>query len=99
MTRRGRYVVAAIVVAVVAGFALLFPFGTWVRQSSQLASTSRQLAALRNSDKALAAQAKSLTTNAEIAYLAHKDYGLVAPGQQAYVILPTTTTTAPARKG
>lgn len=85
--------VAGLVTAVIAGFALLFPFGTWVRQSAELASTSHQLSALQAQDKALAAQAKALRTNADIAYLAHKDYGLVAPGQQAYVILPTTTTT------
>lgn len=79
--------------ALLAAFVLLFPTGTWLHQRSELASVSQQLAALHSQDSSLAAQAKALQTQADIAYLAHKDYGLVAPGQEAYVILPTHTTT------
>ncbi len=85
---------AGFMVALLGAFVLLFPTGTWLHQRSELAGTSRQLSKLKAQNASLATQAKALKTKADIAYLAHKDYGLVAPGQEEYVILPTTTTTA-----
>ncbi len=89
MTRRGRRVLGGFVAALLAGFALLFPTGALLRQSAALKAASHQLNAIRAENLSLAAQVKALNTNSYIAYLAHKDYGLVAPGQEAYVILPT----------
>lgn len=98
MTRRGKWALAGLMAVLLAAFVALFPTGTWLHQRSELASVSHQLTSLKSQDASLAKQAKALQTNSDIEYLAHKDYGLVAPGQKAYVILPTTTTTlAPAR--
>ncbi|MGH9128793.1 MAG: septum formation initiator family protein [Acidimicrobiales bacterium] len=97
MTRRGRWALAGLAVALLAGFGLLFPTGTWLRQSSGLSSVSHQLSSLQAQNRSLRSQAKALDTNSYIAYLAHRDYGLVSPGQEAYVVLPTTTTTTAQR--
>lgn len=93
MTTRGKWVLAGVMVALLAAFVLLFPTGTWLHQREELASVSHQLASLNSKESSLSREEKALKTKADIAYLAHKDYGLVAPGQEAYVVLPTTTTT------
>lgn len=89
MTRRGRWVLAGFLAALLAGFGLLFPTGALIHQGHELSGATRQLAKLRAQHSSLTAQAKALDTDSYIAYLAHRDYGLVAPGQEAYVILPT----------
>ncbi|MGH9059945.1 MAG: hypothetical protein ACRDZY_10585, partial [Acidimicrobiales bacterium] len=76
-------------------FVTVFPTGTDLHQRQQLAQVSHQLGQVKAHDKALAAKAAKLRTDAEIGYLAHKYYGLVAPGQEAYSVLPSPTTTAP----
>jgi cell division protein FtsB len=89
VTRRGRWTLGGFLAALLAGFALLFPTGALLRQGAALKAASHQLSSLRAQNLSLAAKAKALDSNSYIAYLAHKDYGLVAPGQEAYVILPT----------
>ena len=89
MTRRGRWVLACFLAVLLAGFGLLFPTGALLRQSSELSSANHALATLKAQNASLASQARALNSTAYISFLAHKDYGLVTPGQEAYVILPT----------
>lgn len=93
-----------VLLAVVALAGVLFLFGFPVRTLLQQRQQT-SLAQLRNRDLSsenakLAARAALLQTNAEIEQIARQQYGLVDPGDHAYVILPpvapvTTTTTAP----
>ncbi|HZD65554.1 MAG TPA: septum formation initiator family protein [Acidimicrobiales bacterium] len=99
MTRRLLAVIVASVVLIGVAFVTVFPTGTFLHQSHELAQTQRQLSRLQAQDRALRARAHQLTSNAQIARLAHRDYGLVKPGQEAYVVLPTTTTTTTAPGG
>jgi cell division protein FtsL len=72
-------------------------------QSHSLSSTQQRISLLDKENAKLAAQAADLQTDARIEQLARQKYGLVMPGEQAYVVLPpaapgsttTTTTTAP----
>jgi cell division protein FtsB len=87
------WVAVASVVLIGVAFVTLFPIGTFLSQRHQLSTVSSQLSRLQAANRALRAKARLLGTNAEVAKLAHEQYGLVKPGQEAYVVLPTTTTT------
>ena len=87
--------VAVIVLFVLPGRQLL-------AQSHQLSSTRHRIEMLDQENAKLSAQARSLRSDATVEQLARQKYGLVKPGEQAYVVLPptaaapTSTTVAPA---
>ncbi len=83
----------AVIVAAVVFFAW-FPAGTLVSQRSSLAGTEAELAALHKQDAALAQEQKNLSDSNEIGRIAREQYQLVAPGQQAYEVLPPSGATA-----
>ena len=83
----------ALVVSAVVLFAW-FPAGTLVSQHSSLAGTEAELAALHKQDAALAQEQKNLSDSNEIGRIAREQYQLVAPGQQAYEVLPPSGATA-----
>ncbi len=67
-----------------------FPIGEILAQRGQLRDVSRQLDLLDERNVALRSENAALRQPATVAAIAHQDYGLVRPGQQAYVILPAT---------
>jgi cell division protein FtsB len=73
-------------VAVIVLFVL--PGRTLLQQRDTLARTRHQIQVLDNENAKLAATARSLQSDGEIERLARQRYGLVMPGQQAYVVLP-----------
>jgi cell division protein FtsB len=73
---------------VAALFVFVFPTRTYLAQRATLHQVTAELARLEQEDRALSQQAARLQSPSEIARLARRDYGLVRPGQQAYVILP-----------
>jgi cell division protein FtsB len=80
-------------------FAFVYPTRTFLDQRSDTARARQQLELLSAENAKLAAEAKRLRQPDEIERRA-RDYGLVQPGEQAYVIVPAPTvptTTAPAR--
>jgi cell division protein FtsB len=98
-----RRAVRALVVAVAVGGILLlfvFPGRTWLSQSRASDRARRQLATLSQENAALAKRIAQLQNSAYIEQIARQQYGLVLPGEQAYGILPTptTTTTVPSTK-
>lgn len=93
--RRALWLGVGTVVLVIVLFLAVFPVGTYLGQRSQLRQESAQLARLRFENRALASKAAKLQTNGEIERIAREDYGLVKPGQEAYVILPAPSTTVP----
>ncbi len=78
----GAAVVSVIIVAA------WFPASALYHQHEQLGASTAQLTELRQQDKALDQERKSLTSPAEIARIARQQYGLVTSGQTAYEVLP-----------
>jgi cell division protein FtsB len=74
----------------------VFPARTLINQRRDIASTQSHISALTQENSRLAARAKSLSGPATIEQIAHQDYGLVMPGQQAYTILPKASSTSTA---
>lgn len=94
MRRRVAWLLAAVtVLAVLLLFVL--PGRTLLRQRASLQRTERQLQALRAEDAHLQQTAAALRSDAEIERLARQRYGLVRPGEQAYVVLPRRPATTP----
>lgn len=98
-----RRAVRALVVSVALGGILLlfvFPFRTWLSQSQATDRARHQLASLSQQNAALTKRIAQLQNSAYIEQIARQQYGLVLPGEEAYGILPTptTTTTVPPAK-
>jgi cell division protein FtsB len=65
----------------------ILPFRQLLSQQHQIERSQEQLAALRNENEALAEDIAMLETDAEIERLAREQYGLVRPGEVAYVVV------------
>ncbi len=87
MRRAVRLAVAAITVAGVL-FLFGFPVRTWVQQEHQMSADQRRVAVLEAENAKLATRIAQLRNTAQIEHIARSQYGLVAPGQHAYVIVP-----------
>jgi len=83
--------------ASIAGAAVIlvawFPAGALIAQRRTLSQSTITLVQLRAEDKALRAESKNLSTPSEIARIARQQFQLIAPGEQAYQILPPPGTT------
>lgn len=66
----------------------VFPTNTWLDQRGELDRTRAELGSLEAANAELAQQVALLGTDAEIERIARADYGLVLPGEEAYVVLP-----------
>jgi len=74
-------------------FAFVYPTRTFLDQRDQMNRAKQQLSLLEQQNAELAAESKKLSSDAEIERLARERYGLVKPGERAFVIVPTPTTT------
>ena len=95
-----RRAVRALLVAVTVGgivFLFFLPGRVWLAQGRAAATANRQQAALSRENDALTKRVAQLESSAYIEQRARQEYGLVRPGDHAYVILPAATppTTAP----
>jgi cell division protein FtsB len=82
---------AALVVSVVLVgvlFVGVLPTRSFLAQRAATRKAQHQVDALDAQDHDLKAQAKKLTTPAEIERLARAQYGMVRPGEQAFAVLP-----------
>ncbi len=86
-----------VLLAVVAGasYAFVFPTRTYLQQQHAIAAERQVVATLRSEDSKLAAEVKSLHSDATIERLARQEFGLVSPGQQAFSVLPSPPAPAP----
>ena len=75
------------------------PVSALLDQHHQLATTSAALQGLQSADKELSAQSRHLTSPATVQQMARSDYGMVPPGEKAYVILPPPGSSAAAVAG
>lgn len=73
-----------------AGAVLLtgLPVSALLTQHNQLSTAAADLRRLQASDRSLEAQSRRLSDPSTVSGLARGDYGMVPPGQKAYVILP-----------
>ncbi|MCU1457163.1 MAG: septum formation initiator [Actinomycetia bacterium] len=97
--RRGAvvYIVLASLAVVALLFVFVFPTRSYLTQRHDLAQAESRLQLLRSQRKQLDREAAKLGTDTEIERLARETYHLVKPGEQAYVVIPSaSTTTAPA---
>ena len=75
-------------------FAFVYPTRTFLDQRDETQRARDRLSLLQQENAKLAAEAKRLQDPAEVEKLA-RGYGLVKPGEQAYVIVPAPTTAPP----
>jgi len=86
--RRTVRILVLAVVALVVIVLFVLPGRTLLAQSRTLAATRHRMDVLSQEDASLARQAAALQTDARIEQLARQRYGLVKPGEQAFVVLP-----------
>jgi cell division protein FtsB len=65
----------------------ILPFRQLVSQQRQIERTQDQLTALEQENQALSEDIEMLGTDAEIERIAREQYGLVMPGEVAYVVV------------
>jgi cell division protein FtsB len=65
----------------------ILPFRQLITQQNQVERSEAQLAALRAENGALSEDIEMLDTDAEIERLAREQFGLVRPGEVAYVVV------------
>lgn len=89
MRRAAKLAVAVLTVAGVL-FLFGFPVRTLLQQRHQMSVTERRSAEIGAENAKLQKTAALLQTNSEIEKLARSKYGLVKPGEHAYVVVPPT---------
>ena len=65
----------------------ILPFRQLVSQQRQIERTQNQLSALEHENQVLSEDIEMLGTDAEIERIAREQYGLVRPGEVAYVVV------------
>ena len=86
--RRGRFFLVVAVVLAAVALVAWFPATSLLHERQALAATTGQVRRLTQQDRALAREEQRLQSPAEVARIAREQYQLVAPGQQAYQVLP-----------
>lgn len=87
--------IGAFVFVVAFLFVAVFPTRTYLTQRRELAASARRLALFVEENAKLQAAADRLQRDDEIERLARERFGLVKPGEEAYVVFPQSPT-APA---
>jgi len=90
IVRRNRVVLALAVAVSVGILAAWFPTSSLFHQRAQLAAASVQLGQLQRQNAALRQEEKQLRTPTTLGRIAQQQYDLVAPGDQAYQVLPAS---------
>jgi len=90
----------AVMVLVGAMYLFAYPARTYLAQKQAIAVQERTIAVLKGEDSKLAGESSALQNAGTIAHIARLRYGLVKPGQQAFMVLPSPGPTAgtPLRK-
>lgn len=86
-------VAVAAVVLIGAMFVFVFPISAWLDQRNEIQDAERRLELLRDQHRKLEQQRRTLASDEEVERLARDRYGMVRPGEQAWALVPGTTTT------
>jgi cell division protein FtsB len=87
----------ALVLLVLGGamYLFVFPARTYLAQKQAIAAEEQTVAVLRAEDSKLTSQSSALQDSATIEQIARQQYGLVKPGQQAFMVLPAPSRPQP----
>lgn len=88
----------ALVVVVGLLFVVVFPVRAWMDQRAAVDRSERQLEVLEQEQQRLTQDTRRLRDPREIERIARERYGMTRPGEQAWSVVPpstTTTTTLP----
>lgn len=95
--RKKKLTIAIALVGIAVYFLAVFPTRSFLLQRQQVKSTVAKVKSMQSSNQTLQKQVNAMNSPSEIASIARSEYGLVKPGEKAYVVLPpsksTTTTT------
>jgi cell division protein FtsL len=86
----------AVLVLLSAAYFFVLPARTYLAQKTAIALERKTIEVLKTENAKLGAERSALNNNATVAQIAKQDYGLVAPGQQAFMVLPSSTPVASA---
>ncbi len=95
---RRRVAVVGLVLGLVligALFAFVYPTRTFLDQRAQVQRSESRLALLRAQNAQLVAETHRLNSDSEIERIAREQYGLLRPGERAFVIVPVPTSAPP----
>lgn len=76
-------------------FLFVLPSRTYLAQRHSLSEAQTRLQVFEVQNAKLAADAERLKSDAEVERLAREQYGLVKPGEKAFVIVPSPKAAAP----
>jgi cell division protein FtsB len=82
-------VTLGVLVLVGAMYLFVYPTRTYLEQRRDIALQEQTIAVLKSENAKLAEQRAALQSDASIAEIARQEYGLVFPGQQAFMVLPS----------
>jgi cell division protein FtsB len=87
----------ALAVLVVGGamYLFIFPARTYLAQKQDISVQERTIQALQAEDSKLTAESRALQGAPTIEQIARQEYGLVKPGQHAFMVVPARTKPAP----
>jgi cell division protein FtsB len=77
-------------------YLFVFPARTYLAQKQDIAVQEQTIGILKAENTKLAAESASLQSGSTIARIARAEYGLVKPGQQAFMVLPSPDRPRPA---
>jgi cell division protein FtsB len=70
-------------------YLFVFPARTYLDQKQQMAAQEQTITVLRGENAKLASESSALRNDSTIEQIARAEYGLVMPGQQAFMVLPS----------
>jgi cell division protein FtsL len=76
-------------------FAFVYPTRTFLDQRAETNKAREQLEVLQTENARLGRESQRLSTDSEIERLAREKYGLVRPGERAWLVLPAPSSTLP----
>ena len=79
----------AVLVLCGAVYLFAFPAQTYLAQKQDIVGQEQTIAVLQAENTKLAAESAALRSDATIEKIARSKYGLVSPGQQAFMVLPS----------
>ena len=79
----------AVLVLCGAMYLFVFPAHTYLAQKQDIVGQEQTIAVLKAENTKLAAESAALQNDATIEQIARAEYGLVMPGQQAFMVLPS----------
>ncbi len=94
MFKYGRVVTIAVALIGIAVYLLaVFPTRSFMLQRQQVKSTVSQVRAIQNSNQILQQKIGSMNSPSVIENIARSQYGLIKPGEKAFVVLPPSSST------